>query len=222
MSRGVKWEIHCVFLRFAGFKDPTHLQYNTIKHCKVEISVPIRQLLCTPFIFYTVCSAWRWPTLRSQHVALKKYVCACCVDCHCIISNWNTYTVAHLVEALLFKPNYTGSFPDGVIRVFLWRSFAGHTMALVSTQSVTEMSARNFLLGGKGGRCLGLTTLSPSMYRFSWNRRTSTTWNPQGLHRNCFTFLSCREEKHAVSVIKNQILYREIIALCSEINMKRK
>jgi hypothetical protein len=32
-------------------------------------------------------------------------------------------------------------------------------MALESTQPLTEMSTRNISWGGKGGRCVGLTTL---------------------------------------------------------------
>ena len=118
MSTGVKWEIHCIFLRFVGFKDPTHLQYNmTKKHCKIEISFPIRQLLCICFIFCTVCSAWRWPTLRSKHVALLKYICASCIDCHCVISSWNTQWRSWLRHC---ASNWivAGSFPDGAIRVF--------------------------------------------------------------------------------------------------------
>ena len=35
-------------------------------------------------------------------------------------------------------------------------------MALGSTQPLTEMSTSNISLGGKGGRCIGLTTLPPS------------------------------------------------------------
>jgi len=38
----------------------------------------------------------------------------------------------------------------------------GHTMALRLTQPLTEMSTSNISLGGKGGRCVGLTTLQPS------------------------------------------------------------
>jgi len=37
----------------------------------------------------------------------------------------------------------------------------GRTMALGSTQSLTEMSSRN-IFWGKGGRCVRLTTLPPS------------------------------------------------------------
>jgi hypothetical protein len=35
-------------------------------------------------------------------------------------------------------------------------------MALGSTQPLTKMSTRNISLEGKGGRCVGLTTLPPS------------------------------------------------------------
>ena len=35
-------------------------------------------------------------------------------------------------------------------------------MALESTQLLTEMSTRNIYWRGKGGRCAGLKTLSPS------------------------------------------------------------
>ena len=39
---------------------------------------------------------------------------------------------------------------------------SGRTMALESTPSLTEMSNRYISLGGKGGRCVGLTILPPS------------------------------------------------------------
>jgi len=53
------------------------------------------------------------------------------------------------------------SNPDGVIGIFHWHNPSGRTMALRSTQPLTEMRTRNFLRT-KGGRCLGLTTLPPS------------------------------------------------------------
>ena len=40
-----------------------------------------------------------------------------------------------------------GSIPDGVIRIFHWRNPSGHTMALGSTQPLTEMSTRNISWG---------------------------------------------------------------------------
>jgi hypothetical protein len=64
------------------------------------------------------------------------------------------------------------------------------TMALGSTQPLTEMSTGN-LLGIKSGRHVRLTTLPPSMSRMSENVRTSTSCTPKGLHglyRDNFTF----------------------------------
>jgi hypothetical protein len=51
------------------------------------------------------------------------------------------------------------------LRQNTWHNPFGRTMALGSTQPLTEMSTRNISCGrggGKGGRCLGLTTLPPS------------------------------------------------------------
>jgi hypothetical protein len=54
-----------------------------------------------------------------------------------------------------------GSIPDGVIGFFHWPNPSGHTVALGLTQPLTEMSTRDISWGGKGGRCVGLTTLPP-------------------------------------------------------------
>jgi hypothetical protein len=63
-------------------------------------------------------------------------------------------------------------------------------MALGSTQPVTEMSTRN-ISWGKGGRCVGLTTLPPSC------ADCLEIWEPQppgtlracpGVLWDCFTF----------------------------------
>ena len=55
-----------------------------------------------------------------------------------------------------------GPFPDGVIGIFHWHNPSGCTMALGLTQPLTQMSTRNISWGGKGGRCVGLTTLPSS------------------------------------------------------------
>jgi hypothetical protein len=49
-------------------------------------------------------------------------------------------------------------FPICVIRFFHWHNTSGRTMTLGSTQPLTEMSTRD-VSWGKGGRCVGLTTL---------------------------------------------------------------
>jgi hypothetical protein len=62
-----------------------------------------------------------------------------------------------VVEAL----RYAGSIPDCAIGIFHGHNPSDRTMALGSTLPLTEMSTMN-ISWGKGGRCVGLTTLPPS------------------------------------------------------------
>jgi hypothetical protein len=45
-----------------------------------------------------------------------------------------------VVEALRYKPEGRGSIPDGVIGIFHWHNPSGRTVAVGSTQPLTEMS----------------------------------------------------------------------------------
>jgi len=75
------------------------------------------------------------------------------------------------------------SIPDGVIGILHWHNPSDRTMGLESTQPITEMSTRDFFLGvgGKDGRCVGLTTLPPSC------ANCPEIWEPQppGILRAC-------------------------------------
>jgi hypothetical protein len=51
-----------------------------------------------------------------------------------------------------------GSIPDVLIVIFHLHNPFGRTVALGSTRPLTEMSTKN-ISSGKGGRCVGLTTL---------------------------------------------------------------
>jgi hypothetical protein len=49
------------------------------------------------------------------------------------------------------------------VELIPWHNRFGRTMALGSTQPLTERNEyQEYFLGGKGGRCVGLTTLPPS------------------------------------------------------------
>jgi len=48
-----------------------------------------------------------------------------------------------------------GSIPDGVIGIFHSHNPSGYTMALGSTQPLTEMSTRNIFWGVKAASALG-------------------------------------------------------------------
>jgi hypothetical protein len=59
------------------------------------------------------------------------------------------HAVAQLVEKLCYSRKVTGSVPDEVIGFFNSPTPSNRTMALGSTQPLTEMSTRD-LLGGEG------------------------------------------------------------------------
>jgi len=62
-------------------------------------------------------------------------------------------------------------------------------MALGSTKTLTEMSTTNISLG-KGGRCVGLTTIPPSCVDCLeiWKLQPTGTLRARpGLYRNCLT-----------------------------------
>jgi len=84
-----------------------------------------------------------------------------------------------------------GSIPDGVIEICLWYNPSGRTMTLGPTQPLTEMSTRDISWGGGGKRrpVRRADKLSTFMCRLSWNLGAWTSWNPQGLYSDCFTFL---------------------------------
>ena len=90
-----------------------------------------------------------------------------------------TLLVAQLVESLHYKPEGRGFDFRCVIGTFYWNNPCALTMALGSTPPVTEMSTRNISWGwrggGKGGWCLGLTTLPPTWADFL------EIWEPQPL-----------------------------------------
>jgi hypothetical protein len=72
-----------------------------------------------------------------------------------------------------------GSIPGGVTGFFSDIFLSDRTMVLESTQPLVKMSTRTFL-GGKGGRCVRLTTSPPSCAECHENLGDKTSWNPLG------------------------------------------
>jgi hypothetical protein len=88
-----------------------------------------------------------------------------------------------------------GSIPDGVTGIFNWHNHSGRTVALRSTQPLNRNEYQEYFLGGKVGRCVGLTALPPSC------ADCLEIWKPQpagtlracpGLQWDCFTFRNTR------------------------------
>jgi hypothetical protein len=95
--------------------------------------------------------------------------CGCCtmystVSNNTVVWHINTLYLCNLWRAVVqwlrhCATNWkvAGSIPDNVTGIFHSHNPSGRTMALGSTQPLWEMSTRNFP-GGKGGRCVRLTT----------------------------------------------------------------
>ena len=77
-----------------------------------------------------------------------------------------------------------GSIPKGVTGIFPWFNPSGDTTTLRSTQPLTENKYQGYFLGGKGGRCVGLTTLPASCADYLEILRASTYWSPNDLSRS--------------------------------------
>jgi hypothetical protein len=78
-------------------------------------------------------------------------VCVCvCVCVGTVVVQWLRYCATN--------QKVTVSIPDGVMEFFIDVNPSDHTMALGSTQPLTEISTR-CISWGKCGRCLRLTTL---------------------------------------------------------------
>ena len=68
------------------------------------------------------------------------------------------YGVGYAVKRLRTRVR----FPMVSLEFFNWHNPSGRTVALGSTQSLTETSTSNISWGSEDGRCVGLTTLPPS------------------------------------------------------------
>jgi hypothetical protein len=115
-----------------------------------------------------------------------EFVCAClclCVWCVCMC-------VSDTTNLCATSRKFVGSIPDGVTGIFHWHNPSGRTMVLWLTKPLTEMRT-GIIPGGKGGRCVGLTTLPLSCPEclIIWEPQPPGTLRVcQGLQLVCFSF----------------------------------
>jgi len=120
-------------------------------------------------------------TLKMQLLLVVTPHAVACLKFQTLSLGWGTRWCSWLRHCATSR-KVAGSIPDGVIGIFHWHNPSGRTMALGSTQPLTEMSTRNISWGWRRPvrRADNLTT---HMCWLSWNPGASTSWNPQGLSR---------------------------------------
>jgi hypothetical protein len=119
---------------------------------------------------------WRSPSLL--YIEYEVYVMSMRSSSILVVVARSSIVLRHCAT----NQKVVGSSPDEV-NFFNWPNPSSRTMALGSTQPLTEMSTRNLPGGVKGGWHVGLTTLLPSVSRLSrQNVGASTSCNPMGLH----------------------------------------
>ena len=92
------------------------------------------------------------------------------------------HAAAQLVEALRYTPEGRGFDPRWCHWNFSLTYFRPHCGPGVNSAS-NRNEYQEYFLGGKGGRCVGLTTLSPSCADCLVIWGASTSWSSQGLSR---------------------------------------
>ena len=110
--------------------------------------------------------------------------------------------VAQWLRCCATSRTVPGSIPGGVTGFFSGIFPSERTMDLGSTQPLVKMSTRN-IPGGKGVRCLGLSTTPPSC------AECNEIWEPKppgnfrvspGLLRDTFTFTFFTKQIYSASV----------------------
>jgi hypothetical protein len=110
------------------------------------------------------------PVHKNEYHERQRSYCACFL----ILVNWRgTVQCIAFPYLYILRRRVEVSIPDGVIE-FFHRLHSGRTMALGSTQPLTEMSTRG-ISWGKGGWCVGLTTLTLSHADYLWSLGASVT-----------------------------------------------
>jgi hypothetical protein len=119
-----------------------------------------------------------WQEMTSSVVQIKEFVCQLIFRCVPISSGVCSNTVGW--GTVLQAGRTWVRFPMVSFEFFHWPNPSSRTMPLGLTQPLTETCTTD-LLGGKGDRCPGLTTLSPSCANCQKFWEPQPPGPPQGL-----------------------------------------
>jgi hypothetical protein len=135
------------------------------------------------FFTYTTSNKVRW----LWRILMEVLFC-CCLTLYVVtvmVVMWNEFSLPNFISGGTRWLQAEGSgFGSrwGSFGIFHWHNRFGRTMALRSTQPLTEMSTRS-IVWVKGGQCVGLRTLPSSCTDCLKILGVLTSWSPKGLTR---------------------------------------
>ena len=109
------------------------------------------------------------PAMKNEGCLIMTLCCLVktCSYWHFVIMLWRS-----CLRICSTSPKVAGSIPDDIIGIFHW-----HNPFYPRADSASK---GEYFLGGKGDRCIGLTTLPPSCADCI---EALISWNPQGVSR---------------------------------------
>ena len=122
-------------------------------------------------VMTTLLKRWRSDWEYKIQTGTRRGICSCCSLVQGYLSWWTLFSrlrcLTHLSRGAPWLRHYAtnrqvaGSIPDCVIGIFQWHNPSGRTMALGSTQPLTEMSTRciSWGLGRPVRKADNLTTI---------------------------------------------------------------
>jgi hypothetical protein len=134
-----------------------------------------------------VCTSWSQICIYCNGKFSSKVKRSSLIKLNICIFIWGA-AVPQLVGALHYKPAGRGFDSRWCQWIFHWHNSIGRTMALGSTQPLTEMSTRNISWGVNTAGAYGWQPTT-FMCRLSRNLGASTSWNPLGLSRHLMELL---------------------------------
>ena len=115
----------------------------------------------------TIFCDHRWGTIFWEHKLRRKHV-GVIINKIIVLQDGNIYIVYVVLwrwrswfKHCAASRKVAGSIPD-VIAIFHWRNPSDSTVATGVDSASDRNEFQEYFLGGKGGRCVGLTTLPPS------------------------------------------------------------
>jgi len=127
---------HTIWFCGSYYSKVIHISSTVVSYSSMQIKIPYVPFSGKFFVYYPInFNYWSWSSYICPRLYKEIYL------------NTVLYAVAQWLRCCATNRKVAGSIPDGVISIFNWYNPSDRTMALGSTQPLTEMSTRSISWG---------------------------------------------------------------------------